>query len=176
MEPETKTFDVLEFLAGVKYPQDTVTVYANPAALYEYENLDRMANNSDNPDEFAPRLEELREQIRQSAVIFHLRGYAPKLQKAIMAEARALHKVPDDQYIESNTKAFRWVNLRCIAESLVKVERPDGSADERRFTVEDVEGFEDGLPDSEFGKIQDKTFELSFRSLSFDAAVTPDFS
>lgn len=181
--PDAKTFDALAALAGKAYPEDTETIYTDTEALFHYERISRLADGEDDPEkvnEYDAQLAELRERIQASAWTFHLRGYAPKVIKAMNTEARAMFKVPFgvplDESDERSGEATRWRNMKAIAETIVKVVNQDGEVDERHFDVEYVEGLEDYLDEGEFLKLQLKCFEMSFRALSFDAAVTPDFS
>lgn len=173
---DTKTFSVLDALAGRSYPTDSVTVHTDVAALYEYKALDARANDSQDPDQHEPRLEELRQRIADSALVVHMRGFAPRVMKELNVQARAQFKVKPGDMLEPGSEAFRWLNLSVLAASIIKVEKPDGSVDERVFEVKDVEKFEDFLVPEEFDNLANKAFELSLDAMFFDQAVTPDFS
>lgn len=175
---DTKTFSVLDAIKGRSYPTDEVEVYLDVESLYEYIRINDLANDakdSDTVNALDAELNVLREKIMATRLTFHMRGFAPKVSKAILAEARAKFSLDGDEMILEDTPAFRWVNLRTIAESVIKVENVAGEVDEKHFSTEDIEAFEDMLLPEEFAKISEKTFELSFKAMMFDAAVTPDF-
>lgn len=177
---DTKTFDVLEALTGSAYPTDEVTVYKAPVALYKYAVLQAEANaetDGEKVNEIDARLAELREEIKASALKFTLRGFAPRISREIMKQARAQFKVPEGADLENYDEAWEWLNHKTVAESLVKIEKvATGEVDERRFTPEHVKALFGDLDPSELMKVTSKSFELSLQALMYDAAVTPDFS
>jgi hypothetical protein len=174
-----KTFSVLDALQGRSYPEDDVTVYTDVEALYQYEHVNALVNdalNGDTANQYESQLNGLRERIKASALIIHMRGYAPAIAKTLVAETRAKFQLDSSVLIDQDTDAFRWLNKRSIAESMIRVTNAEGAVDERLFTVDDVEAFDDFLTPDEMQKLVDKSFELSFRGMAFDAAVSPDFS
>lgn len=175
---DPKTFNLLDTLQGRTYPEDEVVVYTDVKAFYEYQRIDQLANDAgtgDEANEYDAQLDELRERIKASGLTVSMRGYAPAVNKSLTAEARAKFKLDSSVMIDQDADAFNWLNKRSIAEAIVKVTDVHGNSDERLFTVEDVDAFEDYLTPEEFSKIVTKTFELSWQSMHLDNAVNADF-
>lgn len=177
---DTKTFNVIDAINGVAYPTDEVTVYKAPIALYRYAQIENQINNErdgERVQELEAEQAALREEIKASALVFTLRGFAPRISREIMKQARAQFKVPEGAEIDKYDDAWQWLNHKTVAESLVKVTKvATDEVDERRFSVQDVEALLGDLDPSEGYKVTGKAFELSLQALMYDAAVTPDFS
>lgn len=176
---DAKTFNALDAIKGVSYPTDTVTVYKAPIALYRYAQVEAQVNNerdSQKVAELEATQEELREEIKATALEFTMRGFAPRISREIMKQARAQFKLSDDAEIERHEDAWMWLNHKTVAESLVSIRKvATDEIDERRFSVEDVQELLSDLDPSEGYKVTGKAFELSLQALMYDAAVTPDF-
>lgn len=176
---DAKTFSVLDALNGTNYPTAEVTVYTAWQAAYEFRQWNAMADAAQDGEvvnEIEQRLAELREVIEASALTYHMRGFPPKIHRKINALTRAKFKIDANTPINMDSEAFEHMNMLCIAESVTKVVNAQGEEESRRFTPEDVQAWMDNLHPDEFLKISDKVYELSYQSLAYDAAVTPDFS
>lgn len=188
---EQGTFDLDEFVQGRGFPRDTVTLFTNADAAYEYtqiqERLTALAQDKeklgeaprsraykDVLEEMAPlekQAEELMEAIKASALTFHLRGIAPGHIKKIVKD---VSKEGEKEGM-AEWEITAETTYRVIAPHIIKVVRADGAEDPRGFTPERVETLESVLPESEWDKLDQKVQQLSFQSTYFDAAVDAGF-
>lgn len=178
-ELNAKTFSVLDALQGRAYPEDTVTIYTDTVSMYAYERLNTEANttrDSERVNEIDEQLKELREKVKASALTFHLRGFSPETSREIVRWARGLHKMDASEPLKDDSPAFEDANLRSIAESIVKVVDAEGNEDTHHWSTDDVRALEGQIDPGQFIKISNMVYELSFKALAFDAAVSPDFS
>lgn len=132
---------------------------------------------------------ELVERLITSKQVFHLRGVPVKLLKVLDKKARHQIKPParknfaadqdgEDAYeleaFERNVARNDLVNFMTVAASIVKVEDFHGNADEKPWSVEDVEDLQGNLYDSEWYKILKKVNELTAGQHLFASAVERD--
>lgn len=187
MEPGT--FDLDEFVQGRGFPRDTVTVFTNADAAYERAQVEKrlttLAQDKEKLNknstlyketqaefkELEDRSAELMEDIKASALVFHLRGISPghikKINKDVYEESQ---KEEWDEVTTASTASYR-----IVAPHIIKVIRADGAEDNRQFTPDRVETLEMTLPESEWNKLDRKVMEMSFKSAYFDAAVDAGF-
>jgi hypothetical protein len=188
---EQGTFDLDEYVNGRGFPRDTVTVFTNADAAYERAQLQarlteiaqdkeklgeatRSRKYKDLQAEMEPleaRSEELMEDIKASALTFHLRGIAPGHVKKIISDVNI--EAEKEQW-DSNYSAS-VATYRIMAPHIIKVVRADGKEDNRKFTEERAQLMDEMLPDSEWTKLDQKVQALSFKSAYFDAAVDAGF-
>lgn len=172
------TFNVLDAVRGRGYPTDTVTVYTAVEAAYEAKKIQVALGDETDPDKVAElesSLEDCLNQIKASALRFHLRGLPPGVVESIEEEAIAKTSDPEDPLAANNRARISLTST--LAASIVKVEDAEGNVDEReKWTAEDVEEMFSILPDTESGRLIEKMTELTFQSAVFDEVVGPDFS
>lgn len=187
---DPKTFSVLDAIKGRAYPTDEVTVYYNTAAVYRLKGLenqrmalDLAANNAadgDEANEFDAKIVGVDEQIaairaevEASGVTFEMRGFAPAVRDSLVDETRVKFDVPE---VQDGTDAGNWLNARAIAESIIRAKSADGSVDEHRWSVDEVEEMRHFLVPEEFAKVLGMTLLLSYTAFEFDARTSADFS
>lgn len=185
-----KTFSVLDAIKGRAYPTDEVTVYYDTAAVYRLKGLenqrlalDMAANNAkegDEANEFDAKIAELdakieavRAEVEASGVTFEMRGFAPAVRDSLVDQARADFKVEE---VLDGTDAGNWLNARAISESIIRAKAADGSVDEHRWSVDEVEEMRHFLVPEEFAKVLGLTLLLSYTAFEFDARTSADFS
>jgi hypothetical protein len=185
------TFDLDEFVQGRGFPRDSVTVFTNEDAGYDYtavqERLKELVQDKEKLGEatrskayrdilaeMAPLEEKaaaLLEKIKESALTFHLRGISPghikKINKDVAKEAEKEEWEQDHAAEEAG-----W---RIIAAHIIEVVNAKGETDKRSFDAERVGNLEMILPESEWRKLDRKVAELSFKSAYLDVAVDAGF-
>lgn len=186
---EQGTFNLDEFVQGRGFPRDTVTVFTDEDAGYDYtavqKRLTDLAQDKDALDkrsseykekqvefkELEAKAAELLERIKASALTFHLRGIAPghikKINKDVLAEAEK------EEWDESHAGSVS--SWRIIAAHIIKAVNAAGDEDKSKFTEERVENLEMVLPESEWTKLDRKCMDLSFKSTYFDSVVDAGF-
>jgi hypothetical protein len=168
------TFSVLDAVQGKGYPSDDVTVFTDLVSAYHLQVLAAQAAGEEDPnvvDEISAQMDELKAKVKDSALTFYLRGFAPGVVTAINDEARAKFNVESTGTGES----AEWCNLKYLAESIIRVEQPDGSVDEHLWKPEEIQTLKNVLPSSEFDKIVELMGVLVFSSSLFDGVVSADF-
>ena len=129
------------------------------------------------------------EQVNATALIFHMRGLAPKqvelidkkCRKAIKPPARKNYPQDDDgqeeyelEMFERNMARNNLVNYECIASAIVKVENSRGEVDSKVWKAPDVEGLHEVLLETEYEKLRLKMQDLSFAHTLFNRAIEQD--
>lgn len=170
---DKRTFDVLGFAKGRKYPQDIVTVYTDAESGYRAKHLSEILNDENDNEKREEIAEEIRAAwaaVEASALTFHLRGISQGAVEAIITEAGGKF----DNTVEG--PGAQWCNFRYIGENIVSVTNAEGAVDNHHWSFEDVSELHAYLPSDEFKKIAALTDELTFAAAFVDASVTPDFS
>lgn len=188
---EQGSFNLDEFVQGRGFPRDTVTVFTNEDAGYDYtavqerlttlaqekeklEPATRSAAYKEKAQEFnalEEKAQELLEKIKESALTFHLRGISPGHIKKINKDVK---KQAETEELDQET-AGEIAGWRIIAANIIKVTNAKGQEDNGPFTEERVANLEMTLPDSEWTKLDRKVAELSFKSAYFDSVVDAGF-
>lgn len=169
------TFSVLDAVKGIAYPTDTVKVHTDIEAAYLIKHLNVKAADELDPDQvdkIDAQVNELKERIAASDLVFTLRGYAPTVVRAINDEAKERFAVEDTD----NGEAAEWCNYKYVAEAIVQAENAEGATDSHRWEVDELKGFALSLPDGEFDKITELMAALVFTAAYFDQVVDADFS
>lgn len=135
------------------------------------------------------RVAKLIEQVKASALTFHLRGLAPKqvelidkkCRKAIKPPARKNYGQDEDgqeeyelEVFERNRDRNQLVNHECIASAIVKVENSNGETDAKVWKAADVESLQDTILETEYEKLRLMMQDLSFAHTLFNRAVEQD--
>lgn len=171
------TFNVLDAARGRGYPTDTVTVFTAVDSAFEAKKIQVALGDETDPDKVAElesRLATLVDEIKASALVFHLRGLNPGVIETIRAEGAA--KFGGEEPLEDGDESEHNA-LSIVAASLVKVVDAEGNEDARdTWTFADVKELFGVLPEPETEKIYAVANELSFASAVFDEVVGPDFS
>lgn len=183
-----ETFDVLDFVQGRGLPRTTVTLYTDVEAGQRLADL--AASEEDNakqaesqglgiadelvwvdPDE----VEELRQRIESSAVIFHLRGLAPAAKTALRKSLVAKHNYSESLPAEEQEAYFEEYSYTLIAKSIEKVTRADGAEDPKKWTPSRVEKFHEEYNETEYARLDSAVFDVNFKTDVFDRAASADF-
>jgi len=129
------------------------------------------------------------EQVKESALTFHMRGLAPKLvelidkkcRKAIKPPARKNYAQDEDgqeEYElavwERNKDRNQLVNHECIAAAIVKVVNTRGEVDSKVWKAEDVESLQETILETEYEKLRLMMQDLSFAHTLFNRAIEQD--
>ena len=179
------TFNVLEAVKGRGYPTDKVTIYTAFDAEYEARAIESKMQALDSKSKAAAVVKERNElqssldaclqRIKDSALVFHLRGVSPNVHEALTKEADALLADESNEAITDDDSRNEYVNDATIAAHIVKVTSAQGDED-AEWSREKVAALRDVIPDGELLKLLEKVYELSFQSAAFDRVVGPDFS
>lgn len=129
------------------------------------------------------------EQVNSTALIFHMRGLAPKQVELIDKKCRKAIKPParknypqdadgEEEYElevwERNRDRNQLVNHECIASAIVKVENPKGEVDSKVWKAADVEALQDVILETEYEKLRLKMQDLSFAHTLFNRVIEQD--
>ena len=174
------TFDVLEAAKGRGYPTETVTLYTAFVAEYEARKIEkRLATDTLTDEErleLETRFQACVDEIKASALTFHLRGVSPGVIDAIHAEAEAKRADESDDTVTDDQSQKEFAADKITATHIVKVVDAQGAEDTAEWTTERFRAFADLIPDGETIKLVGAVSSLTFESAAFDEVVGPDFS
>lgn len=166
--------DVLALLEGSEYPTREVVIFTDPKAGDEYVRLvqertkleDALdTDNSKDQAELTYRIEALGNKLRESSLIFSLRGMAPGI-------VQELYKsVTDD-----DAEAEREAEHKMIGLTITGVKNGQGAEDKRVWDAEAIGTLRRYLKEGEFGKLVKGVVEVNFDANLFDRAVDAGFS
>lgn len=129
------------------------------------------------------------EQVNSTALIFHMRGLAPKQVELIDKKCRKAIKPParknyaqdadgEEEYElevwERNRDRNQLVNHECIASAIVKVENPKGEVDAKVWKAADVENLQEVILETEYEKLRLKMQDLTFAHTLFNRVIEQD--
>lgn len=179
------TFNVLEAAKGRGYPTDKVTLYTAFDAEYEARAIEAKLSALEGKKaskevtaqrtELQSSLDACLQRIKDSALVFHLRGVSPNVHEALTKEADAHLADESNEEVTDDDSRNEFVNDATIAAHIVKVTNAEG-AEDAEWSREKVAALRDVIPDGELLKLLEKVYELSFEAAAFDKVVGPDFS
>jgi hypothetical protein len=190
MAPETFKLD--DFLAGVAYPTEEVTIHLDAftaneklKALAKKDELERKLAKL--KDSKAPRtldektvsfedvaeiqevIDGLNEKLEASGLTFSMRGMEP----AIVQEITKRHFVTAEDEENPDKNIARDNEL--IAKSIIKVTNAQGQVDEHVFTADEVNHWRGKLLDGEFLKLVQAVAKVNLNGALFSVAVDAPF-
>lgn len=86
---DPKTFDLRAALAGVSFPEETVTIFLDASKMYEYAQLKRKADYNPADEELQKSVEDFENIFKESAIQVTIRDIPVKLRKDIL---KRVHK------------------------------------------------------------------------------------
>lgn len=172
-------FNLKDALDKRTYPTAKVIVYLDAANIVKLSKAnDKMTQlaqaeerNIPEYEKYERAAEKFKKAVLASALTVHLRGVdsgvyqAKRLEADTLAEEKGWSAGEREEHYEHSI----------IAASMVKVEDVEGNADQREFTVEDVDALAIKLPIEQFVLIDRKVAELTFETSYFDSAVDAGF-
>lgn len=161
----SETFDLTAFIDGSSYPQKTVTVYTNVAALTKAQELDAQideATDSETAAKLEAELTEVRADIEKSALVFTLQGMPFRLAQ----------KVADIFNEEEPASSEQIKDL--IEKTILEVHDAKG-AKASRPSREMVDTFEQRFSPAEFNKLLGGAVEVNFSAATYEAEVDAGF-
>lgn len=167
-EVTRETFDMFKTLTGRAYPEKDIIVYTNEAKIHELNDIRKelqvqTSNKTKAYKELEKRAEEVSEEIKDSALIFHLRGVAPGVTGILVEKYQREEK--------------DWAGLQdeLLSATLVKVTNADGKVDERKFSIEECAQIRNILPQAGYEQLAKTITELNMSGAIYDAAVDSGF-
>lgn len=171
-------FDVLSFVEQTAYPTEDVVVFQDVKSADLYIELVNKRNALDGSDSstgeetetqkaLTEEIHELGEKIKNSSMIFHLRGMPPGIVDDIL-------KAPDP---ENDTTALeRERENELVANTIIGVSNHKGDKDSRVWTGEEVAKLRRFLKEGEYGKLATGVSKVNFNAAIFDQATDAGFS
>lgn len=170
----TDEFDIDSWITGAKLPEKAVTVYGRADLIAQYQDLEQqlLSTQDGGPSDdrmtgdprarIARRMEQVRDDMRSSAVTFRFRALLKDEVKAIRdAAPRNKDGDADDEFV-----AARWIAAASIAPRLTPEQ-----AESIRAKI--GEGQYAALWDAAYSAANDKRVSVPF-SLAASAALTKD--
>lgn len=171
---DAKTFSLMDAIRGRTYPEDSVTVYTDVAALYRLGILNLRADSAKTDEEtvaLEAEIAEVSKEIERSGLTFHMRGFDLRT-----AENIRTSELGADFAGDPTDEQSEHVEAASIAMATQFVTDVDGNHASAAPSRDDILVMKRILPSPEFQKLNDLTWDLTFRAWQYDAAVTPDFS
>ena len=159
------TFDVLSFIEATAYPTETVTVYTDAKSATALLALNEKRKTGDawdtsNDEEMAA----LTEKVKNSVLVFDLRGMPPGIVRDIYDVTEELDK-----------DAQELAEAKLVASSIVRVSNVHGTVDSRVWDAEAVTKLKRFLKEAEFGKLVNGVINVNFNASVFDQATDAGF-
>lgn len=164
--PTPSKFSLTNTLLGEDAAEGTEVIFTNAKAanaLIKIEQLMSATLDAAVVDKLAEQAEELREQVKQSRYVFHLRGLSEPDVAALREELNR----------EDSDKDLEWYSDEFIAKSLVKVVNVDGAEDTGPF---DIQWLKRNIHPDDFARINHKAAELYNSTSAVRNYVDADFS
>lgn len=170
------SFNLSEVIKGRGYPQKSVTIYTDAEAAFELIQLEaKMGLIDPETEEYAVAeslAHELATRVRDSRLVFHMRGVGQLVVEAAEAEANKAHPVEGGERSDDWYKRYM---AYLIAANIVRVEDANGNLDERVFTPEDVEEFRNFLPIDSWAMLMSTMQQLTLATGYFKGMTNADF-
>lgn len=189
------SFKLDDFLSGIAYPVEQVTIHLDAFAANEklkavrfldelelkyakqLKDAEKKERTIGEVDEITSEdLEtannaviEWNEKLENTSIIFHLRGMAPEIVEEITSN---YFITPEDQ---EDPQKNRDRDNELIAKSIIKVTNNAGAADEHVFTAEEVERYRGKLLEGEFLKLVQAVAQVNLNGALFNQAVDAPF-
>lgn len=197
-----ETFDLNAALTGVTRPKDEITVYTDGERAHQLEEvlsaisvlsqekatLPASGGIVGNPraeeiDKEVADLEEvsalLIQELRDSALTFHLRGLPPKQTKLIVKswdkKIKPESKNPSDEELaETNEIRMEKINAELIAKCAYKVVKGNGAEYNGAVSIETVENLRDEINSGEYNRLVNLANSLSVGHGLFHNMIAAD--
>jgi len=144
-------FSLTEAIKGRGYPSKEVTIYTDAEAAFELVELeDQMKNlgvdQNDKYSELEEKAQELSERVRNSKLVFTMRGVGQGVVEQITADANKTYGKPTGDGEGAGDDWFRFYATSLVAENVVKVVDAEGKIDDHKFTYEDMLEVRNNIP------------------------------
>lgn len=166
------SFDLADAMRGIKYPERTVTLYTDYAALDEFVELENRAaalgvKDTEENDAILAEQEVLKERVEASAIHINLRGLPRSVVQAIAKKIEAT--------VKDSAERQEKTNRQTAARSVVSVTNAEGEAAE--LDEDSLSEFLDSLPANVWIEVMRAVGDVNFSARSYEAEVTdPNFS
>lgn len=166
------SFELLDAMAGIKYPERTVTVYTDYAALDQMAELEHQAsrlgvNDNDLNNKILAEQAELQKQVEASAININLRGLPRNIINSITKHIEATVKDSVDRANQTNEK----IMTRSVV-SITNAEGEKADADEDTLVQ-----FLNSLPSNVWLELMKAVSEVNFAAREYEGKTTdPNFS
>jgi hypothetical protein len=176
---EIGTFDVLDFINNIAYPQQTTVIYTDAQGAQNYIKLveERFKLEALRPKrvettkkiaELSENIEAIGDRISRSAIIFKLMGLSPHEVEEIIKPAS---ETEDDESDVTQAKE----NV-LMARSIVSISNHAGVTDTKAITADTIAAFRKRLKQGEFSKLVRDIADVNFNAVLFDRATDAGFS
>lgn len=165
--PDHKTFNLLEALQGINYPEDYVDVYLDAAVMYRLDKIDTELKKFEilQDAEGIERLEKVREDLVSAAETlrfrFHVQYQPRERRQALFTEVFEEHPEVKDAFgrVQPDTIRDEYFTNREWSLHITRVEDPSGAV-QAAPAPEVIEAFRKKAPDPAQVAIQKKIDSL----------------
>lgn len=187
---DVNTFKLTDVYNSVTYPTDTVSVITDLESAWGWKKLEEQINKAgrkDNIEELEAKQAKLLEQVKESAIVVHLRGVAPDVLADTLKLVRANHPwlgeydwvLPNDataenaQLIKQFDKYAQEVDFAILGLSVTNITQ-GGKSLEGPYTAKTFAELEKTFG-RRFAPVLEKTTELTYKLNEKLRGVDVDF-
>lgn len=181
LSPET--FNFLDVLSGVAYPEDEVTIHTNESLAYQIEKLKELRDSSDSEEEvhkFEALIQEKRAELKNYEYIFHLKGVSQEVREDLRRAAKQKHadrpqevsgmkiKVPTEDQND-------WYETLLIQAQVVKIVQARNGAVDAAPSADVIHAFRKKSPASQVLKLVKAVSALVVSTDKFEDSINETF-
>lgn len=170
------TFDLLAVAEGRSYPEDDITIYLDHNAAYRLARLETRIAEEKDPGvvgSLDETRQELIKRVKDSALVFHLRGLSQRVIRAVENTVDAKFGAGDD-----SPERVAWSNNAFMAAHIVRVTNAAGEQDKTVWDAEKITQLQDVIPAESYDSLYQAMTLLTFIKVPYFEQVetSPDFS
>ncbi|MCK9599199.1 MAG: hypothetical protein M0R06_09175 [Sphaerochaeta sp.] len=155
MDINPKTFNLKAALAGISYPEETVTVFLDAKLMYEYSQAKREWDYDPANKEKEARVEELEKKFEDIALTITVKDMPSRIRKDVVKKVRAefpaevnMFGVPID-----TVEGQEELQVHLWALYITSITAPDGTVIAPP-SLDDIRALRDAAPDIALGAIK----------------------
>lgn len=176
---KSNVFSLSDAIKGRAFPQKEVTVYTDSAAAFELVQLEDQMNRIGPSDakkykELEDEAEALANRVKNSALIFSMRGVGQGVVEQITSIADVTYKGGDPQS-EATDEWFRFYVTSLVAKNIYKVTDSEGNVDASEFSYENILEVRNNLPADSWGLLVATMQQLTLASGFFKGLTDAGF-
>jgi hypothetical protein len=168
---DRKVFNLADFVKGRSYPEAEVVIFLDDNAGLKIAELKDNLSGEKNPDvvdSIQKRIDELTQEIHNSALIFKMRGVSQEIVEAILKKTNLRHNIAKSSDGANNPEWMRDYITMLIGENIISVTNAFGEVDSEHFDFDKIETLRINLPSSEWGKLVEAMEKLTLAGGYFD--------
>jgi hypothetical protein len=173
-----KVFNLADAIKGRAYPKKDITIYLDDDAALQLIEINALINDSIDEEEIKQldiRAQELSERIKDSALVFSMRGVSQATIERVLADCNTLHNIADSDDALNNVNWFKDYITLLVAENIEYVTDGHGNVDDTKFDADKTREVRENLPSGEWAKLVDAMQKLTLAGGYFEQLTDAGF-